>query len=274
MPSPRGTPYFTAFHIGIWHHMPGDVDLGQVPGRVVHLQGFEDVGPAVVGEILARHLLDQVSEKAEGDVVVVPPIPGCPRLEVLLHVVEPSTGLQVPLDPVSQRDDRVPAEVHPAVPLTVPDGRAVREQTSERDRDVWMRGIPNRKGHVAADVVVQLEPALFPQLHEGCRGEGLRYGADVLNPVQAHGQLALEVGEPISVGPDHTVVLHEARGDAGNVVGVHPVPDERVDLRRRMGGVPRIRETGEAHTTSQPHGRRDEGSPVHLLWVHPLSVHL
>ena len=230
------------------------------------------MGPGVIGERLPRDPLHQVTHKAEGYVVVVPAIARSPDLEVFLCVVKPAAGPQVSFYPVGQRDLGVPTLVHPAVPLAVPDGGLVSQKKSEGDGYSWMGRISNRERQVITDVVVQPETALLPQLHQGRGGERLRYGADVLNPVQAHGNLPLQVGESIGIRPNHTVVLDEAGGHPGNVIGGHSLPYERVDLRRGRGRVRRTPYAGKASTPGRRHGCRDEGAPIHFLSIHLLIL--
>ena len=210
--------------------MPREVDVRQVPRRLVQPEGLEDVVPAVVAEQLSRNLLHEITDEAEGYVVVIPAIAWWPGLEILRRVVEPSARLQVSFDPLRQGDLRVATLVAPAVPLSVPDGGLVRQEKSERYRHLGMRWISDREGHVVTDVIIQLETPLFPELHQRSGGERLRYGADVLDPVQVHRDLPFQVSEAVGIGPGHPVVLDDASGHAGDRIGGHPLPDERVDF--------------------------------------------
>ena len=106
----------------------------------------------------------------------------------------------------------------------------MRQQEPERDRHVRMRWIADRKGHVVTDIVIQLETTLLPELHQRRGGERLRYGANVLDPVQVHRDLPLQVREAVGIGPDHAVVFDDTGGHASNRIRGHPLADERIDF--------------------------------------------
>ena len=227
--------------------MASRVDPGEVPRRLVHLQRLEDGLPAVVREGGSRDRFNQVTRQPVGDPAVVPLLARLPRVIVLGRSIEAPAGNQVLAEPFAEWHARVAATVLLGIGRPVPYRRGVGEQVAERDRLARVRRIADRKRQVAADVVLELETALLPELHERRGGDGLRDRPDVLQRVERHRFALVEVCEAVGRRPDDGASLENAGGDTRDMVRLHPAPDERVDLR--PVGAPRPRACQRAGET-------------------------
>ena len=102
-------------------------------------------------------------------------------MEIRLLPIVPAIGTQITLDPCLQRDARIATSVAGHVSGAIRDARAMGQQEAKRNGFIRVRRVPYGKGQIVVDVVIQLEPALFPKLHGGRGGHSLRDGTDVLN---------------------------------------------------------------------------------------------
>jgi hypothetical protein len=82
----------------------------------------------------------------------------------------------------------------------------VAEQVLEPDRAVLeLGGIP---GHG----LVEVEPALLGELQQQGRGQRLGERGDVVERLRRRGDLAVGIGEPEPLAPDHLLVADDDRG--------------------------------------------------------------
>src|SRR5205823_4475765 len=101
-----------------------------------------------------------------------------PRVEIgFLAVVAPA-GREVLPEPLRQGNARIPAAVDIAVGGAVGDAGPMGEQQAKRDRRAGSKRTSDGEWKERADVVVELELALLPQLHHSRRGHRFRDGTD------------------------------------------------------------------------------------------------
>ena len=161
----------------MWRRLLGQyclrgVDFREQPPGVLHAQWLEDVASGVLRKRFGGHAFDEVAEQSKSDVTILPLLARLPRVEIAFLLVVAPAGREVFPEPRLQGNARIPAAVDIAVGGAVGDAGPMGEQQAKRDRRVGIERTSDGEWKERADVVVELELALLPQLHHSRRGHG------------------------------------------------------------------------------------------------------
>ena len=201
-----------------------------------HAEGTEEALVEKVGVALAAHVLDDHAEQEVAHVAVLEPLARGKAERVLGRRVEELHGRVV--QPRSARPERLEVFLEPG------QSRGVGEQVAHRDRAPGRGAL----GQVPEDGIVELDLALFHQLHDARRRELLRHRGQLEHGVWRHGHVVVEIGEAVALHLDDGAVPDHREGEPGDPPLLHLGLDVVVDA---------IRPGGRGHGERQDHERQD-----------------
>ena len=115
-------------------------------------------------------------------------------------------------------------------------------------------GLTDRKRQVVVDIVVELEPAVLPELKNRDGSYGLGHRRQHKQSVIGNGYRGVYLSQAVVRAPNHPAVLDDQRSEPGVAASNHGLRDERVQVRvcglrnRRPG------DQNEGHCRERRHG--------------------